>query len=123
MRDPISEMLYSLGVTANYQGFFYALTAVQLAVEEPSRLALVTKELYPAVAKRYRSSSARVERNLRRVVTIAWENNPRLLQQMAGYPMGARPTVSHFIAILTAQYKKEVTMETRYGQLALWPVY
>lgn len=122
MRDPVSEILYALGVTANYQGYFYAVTAVQLAFEEPSRLTLVTKELYPEVAKRYHSNSARVERNLRRVVTIAWETNREYIQDMAGYPMASRPSVSHFIAILTAQYKKETAMETRYGQLALWPV-
>lgn len=36
-------LLYRLGVTANYTGFFYTAYAAALCVEEPKRLLLVTK--------------------------------------------------------------------------------
>ena len=47
----IYELLYRLGVTANYTGFFHTACAVSLCMEQPERLVLVTKWLYPAVAE------------------------------------------------------------------------
>ena len=52
----IYELLYRLGVTANYTGFFYTAYAVRLCAEHPDRLMLVTKWVYPDVAKRYRTN-------------------------------------------------------------------
>ena len=47
----IYDLLYRLGATANYTGFFHMAYAVWLCVEQPDRLLLVTKWLYPEVAK------------------------------------------------------------------------
>ena len=47
------DLLYSLGVSANYKGFFHAAYAVSLCMERQDRLLLVTKCLYPDVAKQY----------------------------------------------------------------------
>ena len=44
------HLLYRLGATANYTGFSYLVRALQLCAEEPERLLLVTKWLYPDVA-------------------------------------------------------------------------
>ena len=46
----IYDLLLRLGVTANYIGFFHTAFAVHLAIQEPERLLLVTKCLYPEVA-------------------------------------------------------------------------
>lgn len=48
----VYDLLYQLGVTANYTGFFHMACAVSLCAEQPDRLLLVTKWLYPEVAKR-----------------------------------------------------------------------
>lgn len=47
----IYDLLYRLGVTANYTGFFHTAYAVSLCIGRPDRLLLVTKWLYPEVAK------------------------------------------------------------------------
>lgn len=47
------DLLYSLGVTANYKGFLHTTYAVSLCMERQDRLLLVTKWLYPDVARRY----------------------------------------------------------------------
>ena len=47
----IYDLLYSLGITANYSGFFYTSYAVCLAARQPERLLLVTKWLYPEAAE------------------------------------------------------------------------
>ena len=49
------HLLYRLGATANYTGFSYLVRALQLCAEEPERLLLVTKWLYPDVANTERT--------------------------------------------------------------------
>ena len=61
----IYDLLYSLGVTANYTGFFHMASAIALCREQPGRLLLVTKCLYPEVAKQYNTNWKVVERNIR----------------------------------------------------------
>ena len=61
------HLLYRLGATANYTGFSYLVRALQLCAEEPERLLLVTKWLYPDVAKQYGTNWKAVERDIRTV--------------------------------------------------------
>lgn len=109
MTTHISSLLYNLGITANYTGYHYILYAVELTAKDPSRLNLVTKKLYPTIAHHFSSTAGSVERNIRRVVDLAWQNNPQLLEDMAGHHLDRRPFASQFIAMLTAEYKKWLT--------------
>ena len=96
----IYDILYQLGFSADYTGFFYTSYAVWLSAREPERLLLVTKWLYPDVAKHYGTNWTAVERNIRTVASVAWGNNPRLLSKLAGYTLTEKPTASQFISIL-----------------------
>ena len=95
-----NEQLICLGITPNYVGFRQTSSAVGLVQQEPELLFLVTKRVYPSVAKQFGTSWKAVERNIRSVISIAWERNPDLLREMAGYHLDAKPTASQFIAIL-----------------------
>ena len=103
--DPQVTAVYSvlqrLGVTANYTGFFHASYSVLLAMENPQRLLLVTKWLYPEVAKRYHTTAGAVDRNIRTVVLRAWQLNQETLEQIAGYSLAKKPTSAQFISILS----------------------
>lgn len=96
----ITETLCRLGVTAVYHGFFYASYAAKLAKEDPENLLLVTKRLYPAVAERYGTTPACVERSIRWASEVAWKRNPGFLTELARHDLKRRPTGAEFIAIL-----------------------
>ncbi len=99
--DPaICDLLYRLGVTANYVGYFQAAYAVQLAIEDPRRLLFVTKWIYPEVAKAYHTNWGAVERNIRSVSLFIWQRNRPLLEQLAGKPLSKKPPAGHLLAIL-----------------------
>lgn len=102
----IRELLLHLGVTPNYRAFSFLLTALDLLREDATALLLVTKRLYPAIAQRHGTTWRAVERNLRTAAALVWQRNPALLQELAGYPMTRKPTVSQLLAILLAQAKK-----------------
>lgn len=94
------DLLIRLGITPNYVGFHQTRSAVELARRQPDQLFLVTKQIYPEVAKQCRTSWKAVERNIRSAASMAWEKNPELLQEMAGHTLESRPTAAQFLAIL-----------------------
>jgi len=98
----IYDLLYSLGVTANYIGFFHMAYAVSLCVEQPDRLLLVTKWLYPEVAKQYNTNWKAVERNIRTVSCIIWQENRSLLEELAHRRLEHKPRNAQILAILVS---------------------
>ena len=103
----ICDLLYRLGITANYVGFFQTACAVSLCVEEPDRLLLVTKWLYPEVAKRYGTNWKAVERNIRTASDVIWKENRPLLEELAGRTLEGQPRAAQLLAILAVAVKKE----------------
>ena len=67
---------------------------------EPERLLLVTKMVYPEVAKLCGTSWNAVERNIRTVCGIAWKENRPLLEQLAHKHFPQKPHNTQFLAIL-----------------------
>ena len=98
----IQEILRSFGITPRYKGYKHITYAIYLAVTENDRLEAVTKEIYMETAAHFGCSWTAVERNIRTSVARAWKINPRLLSQMAGYPLAVSPTASEFIEIVSS---------------------
>ena len=98
----IYDLLYRLGATANYTGFFHTAYAVSLCVEQPDRLLLVTKWLYPEVAKQYGTNWKAVERNIRTVSCIIWREGRPLLEELAHRHLEQKPRNAQMLAILAS---------------------
>ena len=97
----IYALLYRLGVTANYTGFFQTGSAVQLCLEQPNRLLLVTKWVYPDVARQYQTNWKAVERNIRTVNALIWKHDRLFLEELAGCGLSQRPSNAKLLAILS----------------------
>ena len=65
----------------------------------------VTKVLYPTVAKKFSTTSSRVERAIRHAIEIAWDRGDLdTLNSFFGYTVNTgkgKPTNSEFIALIT----------------------
>ena len=96
------HILCRLGITANYAGFHYTAYAVMLAVEDPGKLQLATKWLYPEVAKYYGTTPAAVERSIRRATnTVLTYSFPRFTVIIGQIPT-VRPRTAQFLSLLAA---------------------
>lgn len=96
----IFDMLCRLGLSANYAGFFQMACAVGLIRERPERLQMVTKWLYPEVARRCHTSWSAVERNLRTAVAVIWRQETPTLRSLVGYPLPPKPSNARFLSFL-----------------------
>ena len=70
-----------------------------LSVGNSEYINAVTKLLYPTVAKRYQTTSSRVERAIRHAIEVAWDRGDvDILNSYFGYTIhngrGKLPTVS-----------------------------
>ena len=70
-RTQVSNMLLHLGFSTKLRGYGYLREAVLLMAEHTG--SSITKELYPAVAKRCGVTAVQVERSIRSAVQHAWD--------------------------------------------------
>lgn len=101
MNEKIQALLYSVGITGNYIGFYQLASAVEIALYHPQSLLAVTKGLYSDVAKQYQTDWKTVERNIRTVISVAWGCARQRMEKMAGHSLPQKPTPAQFIAILS----------------------
>jgi two-component system response regulator (stage 0 sporulation protein A) len=66
-------VLLDIGVPEGLIGHRYLVRAICLVVQEPELLNLITKRLYPDIAKEFNSTGARVERGIRHAIEVAVE--------------------------------------------------
>ena len=100
----VTTMMHQIGIPAHVKGYQYIRDAILMVVEDVSLLGAVTKELYPAIAKKYDTAPSRVERGIRHAIELAWERgHTDTLKRIFGYSMNIerqKPTNSEFIALL-----------------------
>lgn len=107
----ISSLLVELGIPPHIKGYHYLREAVMEALEHPEYLNSVTRQLYPVVAEKYKSTAGKVERGIRHAIEVAWERGRMdMIDQIFGYSTSLRsdrPTNCEFIALLTDKLSLE----------------
>lgn len=100
----VTKVMHQIGMPAHVKGYQYIREAILMVAEDVSLLGAVTKELYPAIAKKFDTIPSRVERGIRHAIELAWERgHADKLKRIYGYPMNferQKPTNSEFIAVL-----------------------
>lgn len=94
----IHAMIAQMGAGYNYKGTAMMERAVLHALQHPDDLQLVTKRLYPQVARELNTTPARVERNIRTVIGIAWEQDPETLCALLQRRFRSKPTNAVFLS-------------------------
>lgn len=94
-------LIHKLGISSKYAGFDMLEYAITLTCENDVILKSITKKLYPQIAKHFNTTSLCVERNIRTIINVCWEKgNRELLNEIAGYQLKEKPSVSKFIDII-----------------------
>ena len=105
LRVQVTEILHQIGVPAHIKGYHYLRDSIMMAIEDPEVINAVTKQLYPSVAKRYGTTSSRVERAIRHAIEVAWDRGDvDVLNSYFGYTIHntrGKPTNSEFIAMIS----------------------
>lgn len=98
----ITDILLDVGVPAHLKGYHYLREAIIYSVRDRESVSSVTKLLYPEIAKRFKTTTQKVERAIRNAIEISWERgNTETFEKVFGYSSRSgmyRPTNSVYIA-------------------------
>lgn len=107
----VSNTIRELGVPAHIKGYLYLRDAIIMVIHRVDLLSAVTKELYPTIASKYKTTSSRVERAIRHAIEVAWtRGNVDMINSMFGHtvnPERGKPTNSEFIALVADRLRLE----------------
>jgi two-component system response regulator (stage 0 sporulation protein A) len=100
----VTKIIHQIGVPAHIKGYQYLRTAILLTIQDSDIINSVTKVLYPSVAKKYATTTSRVERAIRHAIEVAWDRGDvDTLNSYFGYTIQnnrGKPTNSEFIAMI-----------------------
>ena len=105
LEERIANLFLTVGIPAHIKGYQYLREGVRMVVDNPDLMGHITKELYPGIARRFDTTSSKVERAIRHAIEVAW-NRGRIeaLDEAFGKnvcSLNDKPTNSEFIALVS----------------------
>lgn len=103
--ERLSDIFISAGIPPHIKGYRFLREAVKQSVYAPEMINNITKELYPAVAKKFMTSPGKVERAIRHAIDVAWSRgkieNINALYGIKVFSRGDKPTNGELIALVS----------------------
>ena len=108
----ITEIMLDVGVPAHLKGYHYLRSAILLSGRDMEVVTSVTKLLYPAIARRFKTTDQKVERAIRNAIEVSWNRgNAETFEKMFGYSAQSgrsRPTNSEYIARIADKIRLDI---------------
>ena len=102
--ERIANIFITVGIPAHIKGYQFLREAIKLAVENPSIINSITKQLYPSIAKRFTTTPSKVERAIRHAIEVGWNRGrAESVNDIFGvkaFDRKDKPTNGEFIALI-----------------------
>jgi len=100
----VTNIIHEIGVPAHIKGYQYLREAIMMVINDIDVINQITKQLYPDLAKKYKTTPSRVERAIRHAIEVAWNRGQiETVESIFGYTVNSnkgKPTNSEFIAMI-----------------------
>ena len=111
--ERISNIFVTVGIPAHIKGYQFLREGIKLAVDDPPIINAITKSLYPSIARKFGTTSSKVERAIRHAIEVAWNRgkieNINSVFGVKVYNSSEKPTNGEFIALLADKMLLECT--------------
>ena len=108
----VTNIIHELGVPAHIKGYQYLREAIMMVINDIDIINQITKQLYPDIAEKYRTTPSRVERAIRHAIEVAWSRGQvETMDRIFGYTVNSikgKPTNSEFIAMIADKLRLEL---------------
>ena len=71
----VYRLIRQLGMTSKYKGYYYVAEAVMMSMELQDYPIKITKDIYPYLAKKFKSTPVNIEHDIRTVINVCWTAN------------------------------------------------
>ena len=114
LENDVTEIIHEMGVPAHIKGYQYIRESIIMVVKDMDMINCITKVLYPTIAKKFGTTSSRVERAIRHAIEVAWSRGKlEVLDSIFGYTVNngkGKPTNSEFIAMIADKIRLNYKM-------------
>lgn len=108
----VTNIIHEVGVPAHIKGYQYLRDGIMMVVDNIEIINQITKQLYPDLAKKYKTTASRVERAIRHAIEVAWSRGQlETVDSIFGYTVSSnkgKPTNSEFIAMIADKLRLEI---------------
>ena len=108
----VTNIIHELGVPAHIKGYQYLREAIIMVINDIDIINQITKQLYPEIAIKFKTTPSRVERAIRHAIEVAWSRGEQAaVERIFGYTISAakgKPTNSEFIAMIADKLRLEL---------------
>lgn len=106
-RDIIKETVIHLGLLQHLKSTKLTIDVLKLYLESPDDLRMLTKTIYPAIAKKYGLKASAIEKNLRYAVSQMQKNQTELYKQLFSYPGCGKITNGEFLSVVAESIREK----------------
>ncbi len=107
------DILLSVGISANLQGYSFLKESIKLAIENPTYVGSITKIMYPTIATKFKTTACRVERSIRHALDVSFNKGKITnLNEIFGLKIfneNEKPTNSEFVALIADRLTLELS--------------
>lgn len=96
----VYKIIRKLGITSKYKGYYFIAEAVKMCMEMQEKPMRITKDIYPLLAKKFKSTPMNIEHDIRTIINVCWNTNRQKMSEIAGYSLEYKPTNSEFVDML-----------------------
>lgn len=108
----VTNIIHEIGVPAHIKGYQYLRDGIMMVVNNIEVINQITKQLYPDLAKKYKTTPSRVERAIRHAIEVAWNRGQiETVENIFGYTVNSnkgKPTNSEFIAMIADKLRLDL---------------
>lgn len=108
----VTNIIHEIGVPAHIKGYQYLRDGIMMVVDNIEVINQITKQLYPDLAKKYKTTPSRVERAIRHAIEVAWNRGQiETVENIFGYTVNSnkgKPTNSEFIAMIADKLRLDL---------------
>lgn len=108
----VTNIIHEIGVPAHIKGYQYLRDGIIMVVNNIEIINQITKQLYPDLAKKYKTTPSRVERAIRHAIEVAWNRGQiETVDSIFGYTVNSnkgKPTNSEFIAMVADKLRLDL---------------
>ena len=112
LETQVTRIIHEIGIPAHIKGYQYLRASIIMAAKDMDAINAITKLLYPEVAKKFNTTSSRVERAIRHAIEVAWDRGDiDVLNSIFGYTVHTnkgKPTNSEFIAMISDKLRMKM---------------
>ncbi len=105
----ITDMLHNLGIPSHIRGYQYIKEGILFVYKSGNNISYITKDVYPEIAQKFKTTPTRVERAIRHAIEISWNRGDLdLMEEIFGNSLNVnrdKPTNAEYLTTIADRLK------------------